>query len=75
MTTTDIIKEILAERRWSRRKLAEEMGLKRESNVGVYLDRGSNLRIDTLVKIADAMGCEIVIRDKFGSNKEWKVSL
>jgi len=74
MKVAEIIKEVLEERKWSRAKLATEMELKRPSNLGTYLDRGANIRTDNLVKMAEAMGCEVVIRDKFGS-KEWKVTI
>ena len=74
MKVADIIKEILEERKWSRAKLANEMGLKRATNLGTYLDRGANIRTDNLVKMAETMGCEVIVRDKFG-NKEWKVTV
>ena len=75
MKTTDIIKEILEERKWSRVKLSEEMGYKRPSNIGTLLDRGSNIRTDKLVEMVEVMGCELIVRDKMGSGKEWKVTV
>lgn len=75
MKATDIIREIMENRRWSRQRLAEEIGCKRASNIGTYLDRGANIRIDNLVKMAEAMGCEVIVRDKMGDRKEWKVTI
>lgn len=74
MDAKEAIKEIMAVRKWSQAKLAEESGFKRQSNVTGILNRGSSLRVDNLVKMAEAMGCEVVIRDKMGSKMEWRVS-
>lgn len=75
MKTTEIIKEILELRKWSRVKLSEEMGYKRPSNIGTLLDRGTNIRTDKLIEMAEIMGCEVIIRDKMGSGKEWRVTV
>ena len=49
--------------------LAEMAGLKRQSNVSEML-RSSSMRVDNLVKLLDAMGFEVVIRDKNKANRE-----
>lgn len=74
MTAKDAIREIMALRKWSQATLAEEAGLKRQSNITGILNRGVSLRVDTLVLLAEAMGCEVVIRDKMGSKMEWRIS-
>lgn len=73
MNAKEIIKNILVMRGWSQKKLAEEAGFKGQSNVTGYLNRGTSLRVDNLIQMIEAMGCEVVIRDKMGSKKEWKV--
>lgn len=61
-------------RRWSQQKLADEVGLKRQSNISNMLNTSTKgMRVDTFFKLLDAMGCEIVVRDKMGSKKEWVV--
>jgi len=75
MKATDIIKEIMSIRRWSQSKLAHEAGFKSQSNITGILNRGKTLKVDNLVLISEAMGCEVVIRDKMGSGQEWKVEL
>lgn len=73
MTAREIIKELIKTRNWSQSKLAEEAGLKSQSNVTGMLNRSSSLRVDNLVKLVEAMGYEVIIRDKMGSNKEWRI--
>ena len=75
MLAKDIIKEIMNNRRWSQAKLASEAGFKSQSNVTGILNRGTNMKISNLVQMAEAMGCEVIVRDKMGSEQEWKVEL
>ena len=73
MTGKEIVKSILAFRRWSQSKLAEEMG-KSQTNITGYLNRGKNeMRLDVFVEMVNAMGCEVIVRDKMGSSEEWKI--
>lgn len=73
MTAKDVVKEIMGVRKWSQSKLAEEAGFKSQSNVTGILNRGTSLRVDNLVQMIEAMGCELVIRDKTAGT-EWAVS-
>ena len=73
MTATEIVKELMSIRKWSQSKLAEETGFKRQSNITGILNRGSSMRVDNLQKMVEAMGCELVVRAKDGSKKEWRV--
>ena len=74
MIARDAIKELMRLRGWSQNKLAEESGFKSQSNITGILNRGSSVRVDSLVQMAEAMGCEVVIRDKMGSKMEWKIT-
>ena len=76
MNEKEIVKEVMALRGWSQATLAKEAGFKQQSNVTGLLNRGENgMRVDKLAKMLNAMGCEIVVRDKMGSGKEWTVKL
>ena len=76
MNEKEIVKEVMALRGWSQATLAKEAGFQQQSNVTGMLNRGENgMRIDKLAKMLSAMGCEIVVRDKMGSGKEWTVKL
>lgn len=74
MKASEIIKSIMKDRKWSRETLAQEVGYKRQSNIGALLDRGASMRVDNLVKLVEAMGCEVVVRDKMGDRKEWRIT-
>lgn len=74
MTEKQVVREVMAMRGWSQTKLAEEAGFKSQSNITGLLNNNQNgIRMDNLYKMLNAMGCEIVVRDKMGSNKEWKI--
>ena len=73
MTGKEIVKEILLLRKWSQSKLAEEVG-KNQTNITGYLNRGKNeMRLDVFVEMVEAMGCEVIVRDKMGSSEKWRV--
>jgi predicted XRE-type DNA-binding protein len=63
-------------RGWKQPKLAKEAGFKSQSNITGLLNNNKNgIRIDNLVKMLSAMGCEIVVRDKMDSKKEWIIDM
>jgi len=35
----------------------------------------NGIRMDNLFKMLDAMGCEIIVRDKMGTNLEWTIDM
>lgn len=71
MTGKELLKELMAFRKWSQSKLAEETG-RSQSDITGYINRGKNdIRVDILCELVNSMGCEVVIRDKMGSKTEW----
>lgn len=76
MNEKDVVREIMKERGWSQTKLAEEcQNGWTQSNITGLLNNGKRgMRMDKLAVIMRALGCEIIIRDKMGSGKEWKIS-
>lgn len=73
MTGKEIVKEIMSLRRWSQAKLADEIG-KSQTNVTGYLNRGKNeMRLDVFAEMVEAMGFEVIVRDKMGTNKQFVV--
>ncbi len=73
ITSKDAIREIQKLRGWSQEKLAQESGMKSQSNITGILNRGSSLRVDILTKLVEALGCEIIIRDKQDHTQEWRI--
>ena len=75
MTEKQVIRELMSIRGWSQQRLAEESGFKSYSNIGGMLNNNANgIRIDNVVRLIEAMGCELVVRDKMGSKKEWIIN-
>jgi len=74
MLSRDIIKEIISFRGMSQAKLAEAAGFKSQSNINGILNRHSSMRVETLVQLAKAMDCEVVVRDKTDPSREWIVT-
>lgn len=75
MTEKQVIRELMSIRGWSQQKLAEESGFKSYSNIGGLLNHSSKgIRVDNVVRLVEAMGCELVVRDKMGSKKEWVIT-
>ena len=74
MNASEIIKELIRFRGWSQSILAEKAGFKSQSNItGILNNSKGGIKIDNLVKLAGAMGCEVIIRDTMGSKKEWVI--
>ena len=71
MNEKNVVREVMKLRGWSQQKLADELGFKRQTNVSGLLNNSNSMRVDNLFKLLDVMGCEIIIRDKMGSKKEW----
>jgi hypothetical protein len=74
MNEKDIIRAAMNVRGYNQTMLAEQAGLKRQTNVSEML-RSRSVRVDNFVKLLGAMGFEVIVRDKNSANKEnvWKV--
>lgn len=76
MTEKDVVRKAMTMRGWSQPKLASESGFKSQSNITGLLNNNKNgIRMDNLFKMLNAMGFEIVVRDKMGSNKEFVIDM
>lgn len=76
MTEKDVVRKVMAMRGWNQPKLAAEAGFASQSNITGLLNNNKNgIRIDNLFKMLNAMGCEIVVRDKMGSKQEWVIDM
>lgn len=74
MNIDKIIKEIIARKGYTQKSLAHKMGFDHTSGISEKLRRKEGMRVDTLVKILDAMDCEIVIKSKTNKD-EWRIEL
>lgn len=72
MNIETIIKEIIAKKGYTQKSLAAKLGYEHTSGVSEKLRRKGGMRLDTFVKILNAMECEVVIRSKTNRD-EWRV--
>lgn len=76
MNEKEIIRKAMEVRGINQTMLAPMAGLKRQSNVSEML-RSKSLRVDNLVLLLNAMGFDVIVKDRNGSNREnvWKIEL
>lgn len=72
MTASESVKEIMKKHGVSQELMAKRAGYKYQSNVTGILNRGASMRVDNLLKMINAMGCELIIRDRKDGD-EWTV--
>lgn len=70
-TIGSIIKEATYEKGMMQSKLAEALGYKAQSGLSERL-RG-DMRVSVVIRILDALGYELVVRDKGDAAREWVV--
>ena len=84
MKSEEIIKEIMKQRGHTYESLASELGYVAEVNgkkkgranmVSERLRGKSGMRVDTLVKFVEAMGCEVIIKSKLQDKKQWVIEI
>ena len=72
MNEQEVLKEILKERGFSHQALADKLGYGSRTAVTMRL-RGTGLQVGTLIKMLEAMDCELVVRSKLKDKKEWRI--
>ena len=73
-TEKKAIRDVMYEKRFTQTELAEKAGFKSQSNINAILNNTQKgVRFDNLFKIFQAMGCEIVIRNKDNPSQEWVI--
>lgn len=76
MTEKDVVRKVMEVRKWKQPELAKKAGFASQSNITGFLNNNSKgIRFDNLFKMLDAMGCEIIVRDTMGTEKEWKIDM
>lgn len=77
MNEKEIIRKVMEIRGWSQSTLAEKAGFKSQSNITGLLNNNKNgIRTDNLVRMLNALGCEVIVRDAMSKEKtEWEIKL
>lgn len=70
MNAKDVVKEIMKYAGYSQEELAKKAGYASQSNITGILNRSSSMRVDNLVAMVEAMGFEVIVRNKQKTNKQ-----
>lgn len=73
MKNTDIITAAMDCRGISQTELAGKVGYARPSSINDMLKRKGGPRVDNFVKVLNALGYDVIVRDQYNSKQEWKV--
>ena len=73
INTSNVIKQILKFRDLTQRELADKAGYKSQSNITGLLNQG-DMRLSGLIKMVEALDCELIVRDKKGTSQEWIIT-
>ena len=68
-----IVKALLKECKMTQTDLANQLRVK-QTNITGILNRNNSMRVDNLVEMVEAMGYEVIVRDKRDHSIEWKVT-
>ncbi len=77
LTEQEMIIKGLQQRGWSQMELAKRMGMKGQTNIARYIYQSKNIGVKNFVSMMEAMGYEVVVKDKMVSEKnseEWLLS-
>lgn len=69
MTFVEAIESCIAKRGMNKSKLAEKMGMKRPQVLVNQMSRKNGMRTDTFLEIAEALGYDVVLKDKISGEE------
>jgi transcriptional regulator with XRE-family HTH domain len=72
MNEIEIVKTLMKSKGYSGKLLAEKLGYNTPSAVTNRL-QGKTVTVEMLIKLLDAMDCELIIKDKAGEKKSFPV--
>ena len=73
MLSKEVVKELLKESNMSQTDLANELNVK-QTNITGILNRYDTMKVNSLVQMVEAMGYEVIVRDKRDHSQEWKIT-
>lgn len=75
MNEKQIIRQCMAQRGFNQTMLAEAAGFARQSNISELL-RSKNLRVDNMLRLLNAMGYDVIVKDRNAKSKmQWTIEL
>lgn len=75
MDEKQAVRNVMYEKRITQTELAEKAGFKAQSNIASLLSpTRKGIQFDNLFRIINALGCELVIRDKEDPTMVWPIT-
>ena len=74
MKPNEVIKEIMKQRGFSNKSLADALSKSTASAVSNALSRKKGMRVDVFIEMLDAMNCELVVKSKLSDKGKWDVT-
>lgn len=68
-----IIKDLYKMRGWTQAEFAQEVGYHGASAISWMLTGPRGLSIERYLKMLNVLGADLIVRDKMGSGKEWRI--
>ena len=62
MNVREAVRAMMKARRLDQKTVAHMAGFRNQSNIAEMLKGKSHMRVDNLIRIANAMGCEVVLK-------------
>lgn len=75
MNTKRILIERMKDRGYTYQSLASKMGYATASGASERVRRDNHVTVANLLKILEAMDCDLVVRSKTSDKKEWTITL
>ncbi len=72
MNEIEIVKSLAKSKKMSHAVLAEKIGMATPTGLSNRL-QGRSMTVESLLRILDAMDCELIIRNKIGDKESWVV--
>lgn len=74
MKPNKVTRDVMKFRGYSNMSLAKKLGKSTPTTISNALSRENGMRIDTFLKMIEAMDCEVVVRSVLKDKTEWKVT-
>lgn len=73
MDVHEVARRVMKDKKLSQGEVAARAGMKGQSAVGMWLS-GKSMRVDNLLKILDACGYDLIVKDRSGENQSYRIS-
>ena len=73
ITSKNAVKSVMKYANYTQRKLADELGVE-VTNITGILNRHNTMKVSSLVQMVEAMGFEVIVRNKQNNDRFFKIT-